>query len=229
MARTTCPECAARVRLPDAAPRGRRVRCAACGAVFDPGAADSDRPGRGAGSGPRPRKRRKRGGIGPKGAALLIGGAAAAVLALALVVVGVVLISSGRAGPGGGLPGSGGLPGIAGGPPGVNPLVSRENARKVAQDMTVAQADAILGPGRACTLQEIADAVERDYGGLYVAAATPTGRGDESSWRLWQSGSMKVMAGFYKSKAGVERVCSVRFTDLAPGGAIEYEEVFSSP
>jgi hypothetical protein len=37
------------------------------------------------------------------------------------------------------------------------------------------------------------------------------------------------MAGFYKSKAGVERVCSVRFTDLAPGGDIEYEEVFSPP
>lgn len=222
MARITCPECAARVTLPDSTPCGKRVRCDECGAAFDPGAAEPERPSRGAGFGSRSRKRRKKGGIGLKWAAVLIGGAVAAVLALALVVGGVVLVYCGRAGPGGG------LPGIGGGLLGVNPLVTRENARKVAQDMTVAQADAILGPGRACTLKEIAAIIEADYGGLYVAAATPEGRGDKSSWRLWQNGNQKVIAGFYKSKSGVERVCSVRFTDREPGGAFEYEEVFSS-
>lgn len=221
MASITCPKCAARVRLPDAAARGKRVRCDECGAAFDPGAAEGQRPGRADGSRTRPRKRRKQGGVGLKWVIILVGGAAAAVLALVLVVVGIVVVLSGRAGPGGG------LPAIGVGFPGLNPLVTQANAHKVAQDMTIAQVDAILGPGRTCTYQELRANIESDYGTLYLDAAAPENRG-ESSWRLWQNGSEKIVAGFHR-KSGVERVTYVRYMNLAPGGAFENEDEFSDP
>ena len=238
MARFTCPECSARVKLPDSAPRGKRVRCPECGAVFHPDAADSDRPGRvGGESEPRPRMRRKQSGLGVKWVGLLIGGAVAAVLALVLIVVGIVLVlprGGGGASPGGAGPGSGGGPlglGIGLGPGGLFGAsnVTVENYHKLARGMTVSEAEAVLGPGQKCTINDMFQAADPTNQVAPALKAIPAVQADPTTWRRWQNGGLDIFVGFRKGKSGVERVCFFTFINRLPGGAYETESQEDNP
>jgi predicted Zn finger-like uncharacterized protein len=225
MARLTCPECAARITISDLAPSGKRVRCQDCGARFDPSAADPDPDPDGTGREPakRPRKsgKKRAGRSGALIAVLLIGGGVALLLAVGLIVVGVVLL----------LPGSGswGLPGL--GPSGLfaPSRVTVENFNKLAQGMSVSQAESILGPGKVCTIGEIVQVGDASHEAVPALNGTPAALGDESSWRRWQNGGLDVFVGFRKGKSGVERVCCYSFVNELPGGAVETESQADNP
>ena len=218
MARFTCPECAARVKVSDSHPKGARIRCLECGARFDPGAADfRDEAER-----PSGKKRRKKGASGARIAVLLIGGGVAVLLAVGLIVLGIVLLSPGSVGPNGLLgSGPGGLFGAS--------KVTVENFNKLARGMTVNEAEAILGPGKVCTASEMLQASGVPIQPVPAGNAAPPAPGDVTSWRRWQNGGLDVFVGFRKGKSGVERLCCYNLLNNLPGGAVETESQDDNP
>jgi hypothetical protein len=113
---------------------------------------------------------------------------------------------------------------------GVNPKCTRDNALKLRMGMTPERASEFLGDGRACSAQEILDATnatfDADYQGM---AAVPLVVGEKScgadTWYRWQNGSCHVLAGFRKSKTGVDRLVYAQYLKQYPGGAFEHADL----
>jgi hypothetical protein len=86
--------------------------------------------------------------------------------------------------------------------------------------MPLDEVEAILGPGKVCTFDDVLKIVQEaaDPGGK---RPVPAGLDDGSTWRLWQNGGLSVMVSFRKGNSGVERVATVTRLTRLPGGAIE--------
>jgi predicted Zn finger-like uncharacterized protein len=191
MARFTCPECGARLSISEAAARGNRVRCPDCGARFEP---EEEQPR-------RPRKRPRPSGTNRT--VLLIGGIVGGVLVVGLVVA-VLVVVLGR---GGGLLGPS--------------KVTAENADSLLEGMTVGEVEAIIGPGKVCTLEDALRTIVYEADDPRRQRFVPAGLDDGTTWRLWENGGLTVMANFRKGKSGVERLASVQRLSHLPGGAVE--------
>jgi hypothetical protein len=209
--KTSCPHCNQACTMADHR-AGKKVRCAACANVF-PVPAPSERPDT-IGSDSRRHSGRlddRPGRNGRKRVPLWVWLVSGAGLLLVGVVVLVVVLR--RPVP----PVAG--PDLAGPPSSAN--VTSENADKLLEGMTVAEADAILGPGKICTLDDIGRICAVDVGPQQQRPEVAR-VGDESSWRLWQNGGLSVMVGFRRGKSGVERVSTVARLTRLPSGAIEF-------
>ena len=104
---------------------------------------------------------------------------------------------------------------------GVNPQVNDANARKLWKGMTPAQAEAILGPGKACNFNDIIAIEENAAPGFPRGLRFPGGSLEGETWYRWQNGGMHVFASFLPSKTGVLRLNSLMFFTAHPGGALE--------
>jgi hypothetical protein len=220
MARFTCPECTARVKVPDTTPKDKRIRCHDCGALFDQSPPDSGRHE--IEEKPRPRQRDKQGRSGARIAVLLIGGGAFALLALGLVVGGIVLIVMNNGGAGGpSVLNPGGLFGAS--------KATVENYHKLARGMSVSEAEAILGPGKNCTINDFFQANDPTNQIAPALKDIPAVQNDPTTWRRWQNGGLDIFVNFRKGKSGVERVCAFYLINRLPGGAIETETQEDNP
>jgi hypothetical protein len=182
----------------------------------------------------RARPAPKRVGVGCVLAALLAG------LGLGLLVLGIgvgafFLLRPERA-PG---RGGGGSPGTEGGGPpaavgvgrgaepagpaaalGANAQVNEANVGKLWKGMTPDQAQAILGPGKTCTFNDII-AIEEKAARFPMGVRFPGGNLNGETWHRWQNGGMHVFASFLPGKTGVLRLSSLMFFTAHPGGALE--------
>ncbi len=103
---------------------------------------------------------------------------------------------------------------------GVNPQVNDANAQKLWKGMTPDQAQAILGPGTACTFNDIVAIMER-ASHFPTGIRVPGGNLNGETWYRWQNGGMHAFASFLPGKTGVLRLSSLMFFTAHPGGAME--------
>jgi hypothetical protein len=133
--------------------------------------------------------------------AVLLGGG----VAVLLLVAGILALVVGRGG--GEIPVIGGIiPALAD-----NPLVTDANCDKLWPCMTVAQADAVLGPSRACDATEIIRVCKASFDAHHQLEGEAVVLVGEKAcavqtWRRWKNGGLHVFAGFHKSKTGVDRL-----------------------
>jgi hypothetical protein len=163
---------------------------------------------------PRTRPAAKRVGVGCVLAALLAGLG----LGLLVLAVGVGAFFLLRGERGSRLKSALGAPAAA---LGVNPQVNDANVRQLWKGMTPDQAQAVLGPGKPCTYNDIIAIHENAAPGFPRGIRFPGGSLNGETWYRWQNGGRHVFASFLPSKTGVLRLSSLQVFTAHPGGALE--------
>jgi hypothetical protein len=206
----TCPTCRADLEPPKPLAASVKVRCPDCGAVFNAGDG-GDRPARRreAAAGPA-RKREKQ-----KGRTGLVVGLAAAGVGLVLLLAGGVLVvawasgafSTGGTGAPPGAPGASGAPDAPGTPGSPAPDALRADFDKIDLGVTLAEAEAVLGPGKKIAFSELPA-----EGGMSVTAKAHDYMGEieANEWRQWGD-APGLVVGLSKAPSGAERVTFVGY------------------